>query len=62
MQDYVNEIGGELETRVMVGGIRGWVQAYEGSMMDGYGERSWQAEERWRPEKLGIFAPTKLPC
>jgi arsenical-resistance protein 2 len=46
MQDYVNEIGGELEPQVMVGGIRGWVQAYGGSMMDGYDEKSWQAEGR----------------
>lgn len=46
MEDYVNEVGGELESLVMVGGIRGWVQAYGGSMMDGYDEKAWQAEGR----------------
>jgi arsenical-resistance protein 2 len=30
----------------MVGGIRGWVQAYGGRMMDGYDEKAWQAKER----------------
>ncbi|KAK4233489.1 arsenical-resistance protein 2 [Achaetomium macrosporum] len=45
-QDYVTEIGGDLESQVMAGGIRGWVQAYGGSMMDGYDARAWQAETR----------------
>jgi len=46
LQDYVREVGGDLETRVMVGGIRGWVQAYGGGMMDGYDDKAWQAEAR----------------
>ncbi|KXX76793.1 Arsenical-resistance protein 2 [Madurella mycetomatis] len=46
MQDYVNDVGGDLESQVMAGGIRGWVQAYGGSMMDGYDEKVWQVERR----------------
>ncbi|KAK4041841.1 arsenical-resistance protein 2 [Parachaetomium inaequale] len=46
LQDYVNDVGGNIESQVMVGGIRGWVQAYGGSMMDGYDEKAWQANER----------------
>ncbi|KAK4152680.1 arsenical-resistance protein 2 [Chaetomidium leptoderma] len=42
MQDYVQEVRGDLESQVMIGGIRGWVQAYGGSMMDGYDEKVWQ--------------------
>jgi arsenical-resistance protein 2 len=30
----------------MAGGIRGWVQAYGGSMMDGYDATAWQGETR----------------
>ncbi|KAK3904280.1 arsenical-resistance protein 2 [Staphylotrichum tortipilum] len=45
LQDYVHEDGGNLESRVMVGGIRGWVRAYGGGMMDGYDEQAWQVEE-----------------
>lgn len=41
MQDYVNDVGGDLEAQVMVGGIRGWVQRYGGSLMDGYDEKVW---------------------
>ncbi|KAL2262065.1 hypothetical protein VTK26DRAFT_2592 [Humicola hyalothermophila] len=46
MQDYVNELGGELECQVLAGGVRGWVQAYGGSMMDGYDEKAWRVEGR----------------
>lgn len=45
MQDYVNEVGGDLESQVMVGGIRGWFQAYGGSMMDGFDEKVWAARQ-----------------
>lgn len=45
MQDYVNEVGGDLEPQVMVGGIRGWFQAYGGSMMDGFDEKVWAARQ-----------------
>ncbi|KAK3309360.1 uncharacterized protein B0T15DRAFT_481092 [Chaetomium strumarium] len=46
LQDYVTEIGGDFESQVMAGGIRGWVQAYGGSMMDGYDATAWQGETR----------------
>jgi arsenical-resistance protein 2 len=46
LQDYVQEVGGDLESLVMVGGIRGWVEAYGGRMMDGYVEKAQQAEGR----------------
>jgi arsenical-resistance protein 2 len=46
LQDYVDEAGGDLASQVMVGGIRGWVQAYGGRMMDGYDEKAWQSKER----------------
>ncbi|KAK3299750.1 Rhodanese-like domain-containing protein [Chaetomium fimeti] len=46
LQDYVDEVGGDLKSQVMVGGIRGWVKAYGGSMMDGYDEKRWRAEDR----------------
>jgi len=38
MQDYIDSVGDDhsLASQVMVGGIRGWVRTYEGSMMDGY--------------------------
>lgn len=39
-------MGGDLEAWVMVGGIRGWVQAYGASMVDGYDEKVWQTETR----------------
>ncbi|KAL2174198.1 Rhodanese-like domain-containing protein [Thermothelomyces heterothallicus CBS 202.75] len=45
-QDYVNQVGGVLEPKVMTGGIRGWVKAYGGRMMDGYDDKAWEAEER----------------
>ncbi|KAK4129831.1 hypothetical protein N657DRAFT_653100 [Parathielavia appendiculata] len=44
LQDYVNEAGGDLKSEVMVGGVRGWVQAYGGGMMDGYDEKAWRQE------------------
>jgi arsenical-resistance protein 2 len=46
LQDYVNEVGGDLKSQVMIGGIRGWVKVYGGSMMDGYDEKRWRAEDR----------------
>lgn len=42
----MQEVGGNLESFVMVGGIRGWVEAYGGRMMDGYVEKAQQAESR----------------
>jgi arsenical-resistance protein 2 len=45
MQDYVDEVGGDLQCRVLNGGIRGWVQAYGGEMMDGFDEKVWQSKE-----------------
>ncbi|KAK3328793.1 Rhodanese-like domain-containing protein [Apodospora peruviana] len=46
MQDYINEVGGgDIESQVMAGGIRGWVQVYGGRMMDGYDEKAWQQQK-----------------
>ncbi|KAK0624566.1 Rhodanese-like domain-containing protein [Bombardia bombarda] len=45
MQDYANEVGGHLQSHVMTGGIRGWVQAYGGRMMDAYDEQAWQKRQ-----------------
>ncbi|KAK4220303.1 Rhodanese-like domain-containing protein [Rhypophila decipiens] len=44
MQDYIDQVGGDIQSQVMTGGIRGWVKAYGGQMMDGYDEETWQAE------------------
>ncbi|KAM7202185.1 Rhodanese-like domain containing protein [Rhypophila sp. PSN 637] len=44
MQDYIDQVGGDIQSQVMTGGIRGWVKAYGGQMMDGYDEKTWQAE------------------
>jgi arsenical-resistance protein 2 len=46
LQDYVDEVGGDLGSQVMIGGIRGWVKVYGGGMMDGYDEQRWRAEDR----------------
>jgi arsenical-resistance protein 2 len=46
LQDYVDEVGGDIESQVMVGGIRGWVQAYGGTMMDGFDEKAWRSKGR----------------
>ncbi|KAK3937511.1 Rhodanese-like domain-containing protein [Diplogelasinospora grovesii] len=43
MQDYINEVGGDLQSQVMAGGIRGWVKAYGGRMMDAYDEKAWES-------------------
>ncbi|KAK4231643.1 hypothetical protein QBC38DRAFT_200897 [Podospora fimiseda] len=45
MQDYIDSVGGdvELKAEVMVGGIRSWVKAYGGEMMEGYDEKVWEA-------------------
>ncbi|KAL2150917.1 hypothetical protein VTH82DRAFT_6015 [Thermothelomyces myriococcoides] len=45
-RDYVNHAGGVQESKVMAGGIRGWVKAYGGRMMDGYDDKAWEVEER----------------
>jgi len=45
MQDYIHEVGGTLQSQVMIGGIRGWVAAYGGRMMEGYEENAWQTEK-----------------
>ncbi|KAL2195539.1 hypothetical protein P885DRAFT_39999 [Corynascus similis CBS 632.67] len=44
LQDYVDEVDGDLKSKFMTGGIRGWVQAYGGNMMDGYDEKAWEVE------------------
>ena len=41
MQDYVDEVGGDIQAQVMTGGIKAWVQSYGGRMMDGYDEKPW---------------------
>lgn len=41
MQDYVNEVGGDLQAQVMAGGIRGWVAAFGSRMVDGFDEKVW---------------------
>ncbi|KAL1838922.1 hypothetical protein VTJ49DRAFT_2053 [Mycothermus thermophilus] len=46
LQDYVGEVGGDLQCRVLSGGIRGWVQAYGGDMIDGFDEKEWQSKYR----------------
>ncbi len=46
LQDHVRDVGGDVESLVMTGGIRGWVQAYSGGAMDGYDEKAWKAEGR----------------
>jgi arsenical-resistance protein 2 len=43
MQEYIDEVGGAIESLVMAGGIRGWVKAYQGQMMDGYDEKAWES-------------------
>lgn len=42
----MRDVGGDLESLVMVGGIRGWVEAYSGGMMDGYDDKVCKAEGR----------------
>ncbi|KAK5651640.1 hypothetical protein OQA88_11815 [Cercophora sp. LCS_1] len=42
MQDYIDEVGGEIESQVMTGGIRGWVEVYGSRLVDGYDEKTWQ--------------------
>ncbi|KAL2270736.1 hypothetical protein VTJ83DRAFT_107 [Remersonia thermophila] len=44
LQDYVKEVGGDLQCRVMSGGVRGWVQAYGGDLMDGFDEKEWESK------------------
>lgn len=42
MQDYLNEIGdANLEAIILTGGIKGWVKAYKGDLMDWYDEKAW---------------------
>ncbi|KAK3987670.1 hypothetical protein QBC44DRAFT_331039 [Cladorrhinum sp. PSN332] len=43
MQDYIDSLGGDLKSEVMIGGIRGWVKDYGGRMMEGYDEKVWAA-------------------
>ncbi|KAK4465080.1 hypothetical protein QBC42DRAFT_262064 [Cladorrhinum samala] len=43
MQDYIDAVEGDIRSEVMVGGIRGWVKAYGGRMMEGYDEKVWLA-------------------
>jgi arsenical-resistance protein 2 len=45
MQDYIDEVGGELEALVLTGGIKEWVKEYGGRMMDGYEEEAWKDEK-----------------
>jgi len=42
MQDYIDQVGGDIKSQVMTGGVRGWVQAYGGRMMDGFDEKAWE--------------------
>ncbi|KAK4176366.1 hypothetical protein QBC36DRAFT_187635 [Triangularia setosa] len=56
MQDYINSVSdgsgsdyesdtgcsAEMTMQVMAGGIRGWVKAHGGDMMEGYDEKIWQ--------------------
>ncbi|KAK3497196.1 uncharacterized protein B0T23DRAFT_402372 [Neurospora hispaniola] len=42
MQDYINDVGGDLQSQVMTGGIRGWVRMYGDRMVDGYDEKTWK--------------------
>ncbi|KAK3392699.1 hypothetical protein B0H63DRAFT_196 [Podospora didyma] len=44
MQDYTNEVSGDLQSQVMTGGIRGWVKAHGSHMTDAYDEKVWQVE------------------
>jgi len=44
-KDYIDEVGGDIQSQVMTGGIRGWVAAYGGQMMDGFDEKAWEAEK-----------------
>lgn len=47
MQDYMDDIAkfgrrSSLEVLVLKGGIKGWVKAFEGSMVDGFEEKYWE--------------------
>ena len=44
MQDYVDEVGGDLQSLVMTGGIRGWVKTFGDRMMEGYDEQVWKSK------------------
>ncbi|KAK4187913.1 hypothetical protein QBC35DRAFT_497635 [Podospora australis] len=55
MQDYIDSVQdpteeARLEAQVMTGGIRGWIKAYKGDMMEGYDEKVWQAQMN-RPDE-----------
>jgi len=42
MQDYLNEIGeADMEALILTGGIKGWVKAYGGNLMDWYDAKAW---------------------
>jgi arsenical-resistance protein 2 len=42
MKDYVEEAGGDLQSLVLTGGVKGWVKKYSGRMMDEYDESVWE--------------------
>lgn len=42
MQDYLDEVGEtDMEAIILTGGIKGWVKAYGGTLMDWYDEKAW---------------------
>jgi len=43
MKDFVEEVGGDLQSLVLTGGIKGWIEAYGGRMVDVYDETAWEA-------------------
>lgn len=42
LQDYSNQVGGDVQALTMKGGIRGFVKSYGGRLMDGYDEKAWE--------------------
>ncbi|KAK1752781.1 Rhodanese-like domain-containing protein [Echria macrotheca] len=44
MQDYIDDVGGEIQSQVMTGGIRGWVATYGRRMVDSYDAKAWEED------------------
>ena len=42
MQDYLDEVGEQdIQALILTGGIKEWVKAYGGDLMDSYDEKVW---------------------
>lgn len=54
MHDYINSVQDpaepKIESQVMTGGIRGWIKAYGGDMMEGYDAQVWRDQVN-RPDE-----------